>query len=102
MEKFYLVGVPLISKAINKNFAYKRAKYIYSVNILVMKQHYLNLNIQPIYKEIAKKLGHFFKFIEVTNSISQETTHFIYNNSKYQAYLSKILDKCLADIKNNK
>jgi hypothetical protein len=65
MDKFYLIGVPLLSVNTQEKPVYERAKYLYAVSILVYKEKYLHELHNEIYKDIAQKLGHFFKYVEV-------------------------------------
>lgn len=54
--------MPQISINTEKDKTYKRAKYIYSLNIIVEKGLYIAA--QELYKEIARKLAFFFRALE--------------------------------------
>ncbi len=42
MDRYFLVGVPLLSRNKEGKTVYERAKYLYAVSILVKKEYYLD------------------------------------------------------------
>lgn len=50
MDKYYLLGVPSLSENTPEKAPYTRSKYIYSINILVKKEAYLDKSKRPMFK----------------------------------------------------